>query len=153
MDRRSMYTSSPQAGLTLIEVLIAVALIAIGILAALAMQTTALQTTSRMTVTQTLTQVAFTELDFQRSIFTATGGPSAGSCDGRMPNGLFGAGYRCEVIVDDCEVTSTSALCGGAVTTDEPNAFLVRISATRTSGEEVSLNRVLGERTYFEEDE
>lgn len=153
MNTQNTYTTSHQGGLTLIEVLIAVALIAIGILAALAMQTTALQTTSRMTVTQTLTQVAFTELDFQRSIFTATQEPSAGSCNARMPDGLEAAGYDCEVIVEDCEITSAGAVCGGAVTSDEPNAFLVRISASRASGEEMSLSRVLGERTYFEDDE
>lgn len=132
-----------ERGLTLIEVLIALAVIAIGILATLGLQATALQTTRAMSGAQTLTQIGFSELEFQRSIFTPTSTPPT-DCLARMSPADIAAGFGCEVVVLDCSVGSTSATCGGGT----GNAFLIEVTATRSIGPALTLRRVLGERTF-----
>ena len=142
--------ASDRTGLTLVEVVIAVAILAIGILAALAMQSTALQSTRRMTVAQAFTKIAFTELDFQRSVFTTTSAPAPGSCVGRLTGADAASGFECEVVVTDCVVTESAANCPPA--SGVPNAFLVDVIVGRPNDGSLTLRRVLGERVYFEEE-
>ena len=140
-----------RSGLTLLEVILAVAILAIGILGALAMQSTALQTTRGMTVAQTFTKVAFAELDFQRSIFTATNTPIAGSCAERLSEADAAANFDCDVEVIDCLISGGAANCpaaGGVL----PNAYLVEVTVSRPNEGSLTLRRVLGERVYFDEE-
>lgn len=139
-----------QSGLTLLEVILAVAILAIGILASLAMQSTALQSTRGMTVAQTYAKVAFTELDFQRSIFTTTNTPTAGSCEDRLSPADAAANFECNVVVIDCLVSAGAVTCPS--TSGLPNAYLVEVTVSRPNDGALTLRRVLGERIYFDED-
>lgn len=138
------------AGLTLIEVLIAVAILAIGILGALALQTTSLQTTRQMSDVQALTQIAFRELEFQRSVFD--GSPPADlDCDAGLAAVGASRGYVCDVVVVDCHVAAGQASCPPAGAGPE-NAFLVQVTATGPTGGSVTLQRLLGERVFEDEE-
>lgn len=140
-----------RSGLTLLEVILAVAVLAVGILAALAMQSTALRASRGMTIAQTYTKIAFTELDFQRSIFTTTNTPVAGSCVDRLSAADSVANFDCDVVVVDCVVTSGVANCP-PVNGTLPNAYLVEVTVSRPNDGSLTLRRVLGERIYFDED-
>ncbi|MDZ7800519.1 MAG: prepilin-type N-terminal cleavage/methylation domain-containing protein [Trueperaceae bacterium] len=143
-------SKSRRAGLTLLEVIIAVAILAIGILAAAGLQTTALRTTRNVSLIQALTERANEELAFQRSVFDRDLEPTAGACSSPVSDS---DPYRdeivCTVEVFDCVVTAgSSAACDDS---GAGNAFLVRVTTTSPLGpREVVLQRVLGERPYFD---
>lgn len=137
-------------GLTLIEVLIAVAILAIGILGALALQTTSLQTTRQMSDVQALTQVAFRELEFQRTVFDGLP-PEDLDCVAGLSAAGAGRGYECDVVVVDCLVVAGQASCPPNVA-GPGNAFLVQVTATGPAGGSVTLQRLLGERVYEDEE-
>ena len=137
-------------GLTLIEVLIAVAILAIGILGALALQTTSLQSTRQMSDVQALTQVAFRELEFQRTTFDGLP-PGDLNCEAGLATVGERQGFECDVVVVDCHVAAGQASCP-PVGAEPENAFLVQVTATGPTGGSVTLQRLLGERVFEDEE-
>lgn len=88
-------------GLTLVEVIIAIAVLAIGILAALALQSNALRASSTARAIQEVTKIADAELVVRRQGGTGTG------CLTAAP-----AGYTCTLVVQPCQVVSGAFSCG-----------------------------------------
>ena len=112
-------TQRRHAGLTLVEVLIAIAVLAIGILAAVGLQTTSLQASSRARIVQEMTKVAESELAIRRSIVSTTADVACIT--------PVGTGFGCAVVVTPCALGG-----GGAFTCPSASPSAHRITVTVT---------------------
>lgn len=137
-------------GLTLIEVLIAIAVFAAGIVAVFGMQATALRTNRGLAEVQVLMQRADAELDMQRARFELTSAPSGPACISDPSPLDVSIETVCTVTILDCEIDATNvAACD---TSGAGNAYLVQVNVSlRDREREVVLFRVLGERPFYEE--
>ena len=97
------------AGLTLIEIIIALSILSIGVLAAASLQGSALSASNRARVIQEVTNTARTEVERQRQFARTGTGPAAASpgCLSTAP-----AGYTCTVTVVPCRIVSNALSCG-----------------------------------------
>lgn len=95
-------------GLTLIEVLVALAVVAIGLIAVAGMQTTGLRGTRSATETQVMSNIAHSELQLQR-VFDrhVSGAVTEETCR----SGGYGEQYECRVNIYPCELSSAALDC------------------------------------------
>jgi prepilin-type N-terminal cleavage/methylation domain-containing protein len=123
-------TRSHNAGLTLIEILIAIVIIAVGILAAIGLQASALQASGRAREMQEASKIADAELALRRSMVSAVSASSAGdACI------TFAPGFVCNVLIEACSVggacapgASNGVAHGVTVTVTSPRGFELRAS-------------------------
>lgn len=120
------------SGLTLIEVLLAIAILAVGVLAAAGLQTTALGTNRRVRALQEVTDAANSEIQLQRSMWP----PQDGAC---QATGTVNDRLECVVEVVSCPISDSGSSCSEA----DPNAYLVTVRARATSGENLELKTVV----------
>lgn len=100
-------------GMTLLEVLIAIAVLAVGVLAAAAMQTTALRASSDARAIQDVTEFAEREIELRRQFdLNSTAGKSP-TCTSVAP---VPTGYTCAVEVRACQLSSSTLSCTGTGT-------------------------------------
>ncbi len=97
-----------EAGLTLVEVVIAVAILAIGVLAVFALQGNALRGTRGAVLSQEMANLAQSELQLQREFSRYVSAPVRGeSCRSGIPADAF----ECVVDVLPCELSGGSIVC------------------------------------------
>lgn len=94
-------------GLTLVEVVIAVAILAVGVLAAFAMQASALQATRTATITQDLSNIAASEIELQRAFVRTVASPATLPCRTAFEQPM----YACSVTVLPCTYISGTLTC------------------------------------------
>lgn len=125
-------------GLTLIEVVIAIAVLAIGVLAAFAMQVSALQGTRAATINQEMSNIAQSELELQRAFARTISGPGAGlTCRTAFEQ----PAYTCSVTVRACSFTAGALACGGSVT-GTPAAWQITVSVQGPQGRQLQVSTV-----------
>ncbi len=122
------------AGLTLIEVMIAMAVLSIGVLAAASLQTTSLSASSKARIIQEVTNTARTEMERQRQfVRTGTGpAPASPSCLSTAPTG-----YTCTVTVVPCRIVSNALSCGPGNGTVLADQVTVRVVGPQASSVEL----------------
>ncbi len=122
-------------GLTLLELLIALAVLSVGIVAGAAMQTTALRTTNRATVLQQGVKIATAELEMQRQLATPA---NKTTC-------LSGAsaGYTCEAVVVPRSVSGTALTCASTVPTGSRVAYRVTVTISGPLESQYSLTSLI----------
>src|SRR5690554_6776688 len=104
-----------EAGLTLVEVVIAVAILAIGVLAVFALQGNALRGTRGAVLSQQMAKLAQSELQLQREFSRYVSAPVRGeSCRSGLPSDAF----ACTVDVLPCEMSGADIACRDASVTD-----------------------------------
>lgn len=127
------------AGLTLLELLVAIVVLAIGVLAAASMQTSALSASNRSRIAQEVTNTARTEAERQRQFvrFGTAPAPPSPVCLSSVPSG-----YTCTVTVAPCRIVSGALTCmttaTGPVVADQ-----VTISVSRPQNSPVLLRTVI----------
>lgn len=124
------------AGLTLVELLVAITVLAIGVLGAMALQTTGLKATRTSETGQRLNAAARSEVAVMRV--------RLGSEDWRKGGTTGCSGTRvadCLVRVTPCQVAGTALDCSGAVA-GEPDAYAVRVTV-RENDQAAVLNDVV----------
>ncbi len=95
-------------GLTLVEVVVAVAILAIGVLAVFALQGNALRGTRSATIAQEMSNLAQSELQLQREFARHVSSPVWGeTCRSGIAIDVFG----CTVDVLPCELSGNSIVC------------------------------------------
>lgn len=94
------------AGLTLLEVLIAIVVLAVGVLMAASMQTTALRASSDATAIQGVTKLAENEIALRRQINLATSPGNSTTCRSMSP---VPTGYTCQAVIRPCQLTGTAS--------------------------------------------
>jgi prepilin-type N-terminal cleavage/methylation domain-containing protein len=122
-----------QCGLTLLEVVIAIAIIAVAVLAAAMIQANALRSSGKATAIQRVTKLAEQELELRRQIV-----PTAGtnlSCSSTVASG-----YTCQVDVLGCQLSAGALSCSTGVTT--PVAYQINVLVGGPKGDSVSLRTV-----------
>jgi prepilin-type N-terminal cleavage/methylation domain-containing protein len=128
-----MTRSRARSGLTLIEVVIAVAVIAVGVLAALGLQSSALSATGTARASQEVSKLAEAELAIRREMTLA---PVTQPCRATVP-----AGYTCTVTVSACSLGSGTFSCGGTIAA--PVAHFVTVSVTGPRSSVLSVNALV----------
>lgn len=114
------------AGLTLIEVLIAIVILAVGVLAAAAMQTTALRASSDARAIQDVTEFAKREIELRRQFdLSSTAGKSKAE-DCPDPTG-----YTCTVEVRACQLSGTALSCAGGTSNLVADQIAVTVTGPR----------------------
>jgi prepilin-type N-terminal cleavage/methylation domain-containing protein len=108
-------------GLTLVEVLIAIAILAIGILAALGLQSSALAASRQARIVQELTKIAEAELSIRR---TMVSDPNDVTCVAQIA-----PGFTCGIIVTPCVVAVGGSFTCATGTTG-PVAHRLTVTAT-----------------------
>lgn len=124
-----------QQGLTLIEVLVAVAILAIGIFAMAQFQAASLRSTATAESINRTTRLVRGELEWQRQTALE---PAALTCSSLVPDD-FGS---CEVLVEPCSLDfaedgSATYECGDHVS---PSSYRVTVSAAGPRGQSLSLD-------------
>lgn len=116
-------------GMTLLEVLIAIAVLAVGVLAAAAMQTTALRASNDARAIQDVTEFAEREIELRRQFdLSSTAGKST-TCTSVTP---LPTDYTCNVEVRNCQLSGTALSCStGSVTTPVADQITVTIGGPR----------------------
>ena len=131
-DRRGTGTT---AGLTLVEVLVAISVLSIGILALAQLQTVALQNTARAEAINRTTRLGRGELEWQRQTALE---PGSDLCSALVPEDFTG----CSVDIVPCvlvfeEDGSGRLVCNPAVA---PSTYRVTVTADGPRGETFSLS-------------
>lgn len=121
------------AGLTLIEVLIAIVVLAVGVLAAASMQTGALSASNRARVAQELTNTARTEMERQRQ-FVRPGVDPAPDC---LSKDIVPSGYTCTVTVAPCRIVSSALSCTSGTEPVVADQVFVRVVGPQSSTAEL----------------
>lgn len=125
-----------KAGLTLVELLVAITVLAVGVLSAMALQTTGLKATRTSETSQQLNAAARSEVAVMRV--------RLGSEDWRKggTTGCSGTSVAdCLVRVTPCRVAGTTLDCSGSAS-GEPDAYAVRVTVSENDQEAV-LNDVI----------
>jgi Tfp pilus assembly protein PilV len=131
-------TARHRAGISIVEILIAVVMLAVGALAALGLQTSSLRASGTAESLQTLTRVAESELQFRRGI--DRGGAAlanAAQCRVLVPDGT-----TCTVVVEPCALVSGAATCTGIAAADA-TAHEVTVTTVGAQGREVVLTTLV----------
>lgn len=112
------------AGLTLLEVIVALVVLAIGVLLAATMQTSALRASSDATAVQNVTKLAEAEIELRRQVDLTAPAGKAATCITSVTQG-----YTCQVQVRACQLSGTSLSCMG--TGSDADQVKVTISGPR----------------------
>lgn len=115
-----------KAGLSLIEVLIAVSLLSVGVLGAAALQSSALQGTAKAESLQTITSIAEGEIYYRRQIRPTAS--SNNNCEAGTPSG-----YSCTVDTTACTISASAFTCSDSVSF--PDAYKVDVTVTGLRGD------------------
>ncbi len=115
-----------QAGLTLVEVMIALFILAVGVLAAFGLQANSLRGTRTAVVGQDLANIAESELqlqrEFERHVTTVVIGETCRSAS-------YDDGFSCQVDVFPCSLSAGSIRCvNGSVSTAVARQITVRVT-------------------------
>jgi prepilin-type N-terminal cleavage/methylation domain-containing protein len=129
-----MTRSRARSGLTLLEVVIAVAVLAVGVLAALGLQGTALNATGRARASQEVSKLAQAELAIRREMTLAPVTNQA--CRTIVPTG-----YGCTVTVSACSLASSTFSCTGTIAT--PVAHFVTVNVTGPRSPVLTVNALV----------
>lgn len=125
------------SGLTLVEVIVAMAILAVGILAVFMLQATSLRGTRTAAASQTLTNMAQSELQLQREFSRHVRSPVRGETCRSLADG--DDRYDCEVRVFPCELVGGSLVCrNGDVATADARQVTVIVTARDGASAEVS---------------
>lgn len=122
-----------QSGLSLIEVIIAVAIVAVAALAAAMIQANTIRSTGKAVAIQKVTKLAEQELELRRQIT-----PSAGtnlSCSSTVASG-----YVCQVNVLGCQLNAGTLTCSTSVTT--PVAYQINVAVSGPKGDAIQLRTI-----------
>lgn len=124
-------------GLSLIEVIIAVAVVAVAAFAAFMVQANSIRSSARAQTIQRVTKLAESEMEINRQVVSAAG--SNQICQNTMPRG-----YSCNLTIKYCNLSSNALSCSlSGVST--PVARLVDVQITGPYSQNVSLRRVIGQ--------
>ncbi len=96
------------AGLTLLEVIVALVVLVVGVLLAATMQTSALRASSEAAATQGVTKFAEAEIELRRQLDLSTAASKAATCITSVTSG-----YTCQVQVRACQLSGSSLSCTG----------------------------------------
>ncbi len=124
-------------GLSLIEVMIAIAVVAVAAFAAFTVQANSIRSSARAQAIQQVTKLAESEMELHRQVVIAAG--SNQTCQNNMPSG-----YTCTVAVQYCNLTSGSLSCALSGVSS-PVARLVNVQISGPHAQSVSLKRVLSQ--------
>lgn len=106
--------SCSRGGLSLIEVIVAIAILAIGVLAAALFQTSTLRTNTDASLRVQATRIATTEMELRRQTFyDPADEDEAPRADGTIPCRTAVAGFECSAVVQNCELAV--ALAGSSL--------------------------------------
>src|SRR6056297_572575 len=124
-----------QAGLTLIEVLIALVVLAIGIFALVQLQALSLRSTADAQAMNRTTRLVRNELEFQRQTALA---PGATTCSSTIPDDF----EQCAVEIEQCALDfdasgGSDLVCGDTVT---PSTYRITVSATGPRNQALTLS-------------
>lgn len=129
------------AGMTLLEVIVALVVLTLGVLAAAMMQTTALRASNDATAIQGVTKLAEGELELRRSVSLSTSPGNSPECQsvGKDNDGKpkVPVGYTCTVVVRPCQLSSTapptlSCPTSGTVTNPVADQAIVTVTGPRS---------------------
>lgn len=128
------------AGLTLLEVLIALVVLAVGVLMAAAMQTSALRASGDAAALQGVTRVAENEIAFRRQIgygdaTTDTGADRGPACLTAPPEG-----YECRVDMRYCALLGAALSCSVGAAPRDADQITVTVGGPR--GKTITLRTV-----------
>lgn len=123
------------AGLTLVEILVAITILAVGVIGAMTMQSTGLQATRTSEVSQRLNAAARAEIAVMRLRL----GSEHWTASGTTGCTTSGAG-DCSVAVSLCRADGATLDCSS--TSSEPDAWAVRVTV-REDGHEVKLDDIV----------
>lgn len=118
------------AGLSLVEVTVALFIFAVGVIAAASLQVSALRASSTARTVQEVTNAARTEMELQRQA------PKSG-CQAAVPEG-----YSCTAEVSPCRVQGGALVCGAA-TSAELAAHQVTVTVTGPQDRAITLRTVV----------
>lgn len=137
-----------RAGLTLIEVVIAIAVMAIGIIAAAQMQASSLQNTALAQALNEVTRTVRAELELQRHTATINSDLEEGEAAEPVDtvefdclNPLAAGIGACTVVVEPCTIAltpSASLICGSGVLS--PPAYRITVDAEGRRGVSLSVS-------------
>ncbi len=134
-----MTDSRTLLGLTMIEVVIAMAILSFGVLGAFALQTAALQGTRSAISAQDLANAARSELHIQSQFRRTTGSVVTGeSCR----TGVIASGLSCTVNVFPCSGSASSITCVSTNVTAVA-AHQIVVVVTAQDGRTISLRTVV----------
>jgi len=131
---------SPLWGLSLIEVLIAVAVLAIGILATVAFQTSTLNTNRQAQTINQLTRLATTEMEIRRQTLVDEAGTF--TCLTTVPDGFVQE--DCSVEIVPCTITVAQNASGFACDVDGDFATFRLVVEASGRGQSVRLQSLFG---------
>jgi prepilin-type N-terminal cleavage/methylation domain-containing protein len=124
------------AGLTLLEVLVAIVVLAVGVLMAAAMQTSALRASNDARAIQGVTKIAEAEIELRRQIDLTTTAGKATTCKTAVQTG-----YTCQVEVRPCQLSGTALSCTG-VSSASADADQAVVTVTGPRSKTVTLRTV-----------
>lgn len=113
------------AGLTLLEVIVALVVLAVGVLLAATMQTSALRASSDASAVQGVTKFAEAEIELRRQIDLTASAGKAPTCITSVTSG-----YTCQVEVRACQLSGSSLSCSG--TGSDADQVKVTVSGPRS---------------------
>lgn len=135
-------------GLTLIEVIIAIAILVIGVLGAAQLQGTSLRNTGLAQALNEVTRMARAELELQRHTATIVSDLEPGEAALPVDTVVFdcvsarsGGIASCEVVVEPCAIVTTSAptlVCGSGV--PSPPAYRITVDVEGQRGASLSIS-------------
>lgn len=120
------------AGMTLLEVLIAIVVLAVGVLAAAAMQTNALSATNDARAIQGVTKLAEEKIEFHRQL------DYNDPLTERNPECEAPGGYTCTIEVRACQLSGSTLSCTGFGT----GADQITVTATGPREKTITLRTV-----------
>ena len=131
-----------RAGLSLLEVLLAVVIMSVGVLAASALQASAVLGTAKAENMQTVTSLAESEVFFRRQIRPTSGNGLA--CEGGSLED-----YTCNVTVTPCSINGAAFTCNNNVT--DPAAYQIAVTVVGPRNDSTTINSVVAvNETYAE---
>ena len=141
-----------KSGLTIIEVVIAVSVLAIGVLAMAGLQSSSLQGTRDASINQEIANLAYLELELQRSFRRVTEQEIGGTCrtfigDEVGEPGVVDKGqYTCAVRFYPCQWEGTGLKCLEApqsVSSEDRVATQVTVTVTGPGGRRFAVSTVV----------
>lgn len=127
-----------RSGLTLIELIIAIAIIAIGITAAIALQTSSLRYSSQAEIINHVTRAAEGEIEWRRQISIGTTSVGTKKCQSIMPDTIV----ACEVVILPCVLPAGTNEFTCIDTVISPIAYELVVNVTGTRNQQVSVRSV-----------
>jgi prepilin-type N-terminal cleavage/methylation domain-containing protein len=138
------------AGMTLIEVVIAIAVLVIGVLSAAQLQAVALRNTGLAQAINEVTRAARSELELQRHTATIMSDLAAGEAAVPVDAAVFDCTTRrtagistCEVTVEPCTIAqlgSATLVCGAGVRS--PPAYRITVEVAGRRGVAIAVSTV-----------